>query len=152
MYNKYCVIYMRMVFGQSCLQLTGLYCWRHAGHAAIRFRTEVGFVSCCLLFQSTASLVIHLGCSAVTQCQITLQEKLSLRSLASSSLLLQVRFAHISSLFNPELCTVYGTFYLPFKVNCQHSSPPFNSCSYIRNVKIHFVMYSWLCTFVCACV
>lgn len=42
------------------------------------------------LFQSMVSLVIQLSCSAVTQSQITPQEKTSSQYLGSSSLLLQV--------------------------------------------------------------
>ena len=69
-------------------------------------RHDVWSVCCLLLFQSTDSSVIRPGCSAVTQCQITAQEKTSSQCLGSSSLLLQVQGRLSSSILYPMLCVV----------------------------------------------
>lgn len=96
------------------------------------------------------SLVIQLSCSKATRCQITAPENISSQYLGSSSLLLQV-YHFVVALSEKQIN--YNRYNSTCAV-CQHSSPAFNSCSYICSVKIHFVLYNMLWTFfvVCVCV
>lgn len=110
------------------------------------------FMWVCLHFQSTVSLVIQLGCSVATLCQIIPLGKTSLQYLGFSSLLLQVsrssttsfRFLYFTQKENPRIGKA-----------CKHSNPAYHSLLHMQCknevcVDKHLVYILWF-AHLCVC-